>query len=132
MNPQDEEASMEEVRATTTATITEQKHAGMHYLSSFHNQRLSPQTTEEVPMVHEPPLGKVHRLPPTMFQHQSGILFDLSSSLSGRPKKLLLQEKLDAIFFETGEHYQGDLWDLSDFVPKWMKGMTHHAFVCLV
>lgn len=38
-----------------------------------------------------------------------------------RPK-LLLQEKLDASFHETGIFYQGDLWDLSDYIPQWMKG----------
>jgi hypothetical protein len=34
-----------------------------------------------------------------------------------------LQEKLDAIFLETGKPYTGDLWELSDYVPQWMKGM---------
>lgn len=34
-----------------------------------------------------------------------------------------LQEKLDAIFLATGKPYTGDLWELSDYVPQWMKGM---------
>ena len=123
MNPLDEKASMEGV-AVTTATMADHKHEVMDHLSSFHEQRLRPRPTGKVPMVHEPPLGQVHRLPHTIFQNKSGILRDLSSSLSSRSKKMLLQEKLDAIFFETGEHYQGDLWELSDFVPQWMKGMT--------
>jgi hypothetical protein len=37
-------------------------------------------------------------------------------------KRLLLQEKLDHIYQTTGQPYQGDLWDLSDFLSQWMKG----------
>ena len=33
-----------------------------------------------------------------------------------------LQDKLDRIYVETGRPFDGDLWDLSDFVPQWMKG----------
>lgn len=33
-----------------------------------------------------------------------------------------LQEKLDEIFLTTGQEYIGDLWELSDYIPDWMKG----------
>lgn len=33
----------------------------------------------------------------------------------------LLQEKLDQIYLETGKPYQGDLWEISDYIPQWMK-----------
>jgi hypothetical protein len=36
--------------------------------------------------------------------------------------KQKLQDKLDQIFLETGRPYQGDLWEISDYAPQWMKG----------
>jgi hypothetical protein len=34
-----------------------------------------------------------------------------------------LQEKLDQIYLDTGQSFDGDLWELSDYIPQWMKGM---------
>jgi hypothetical protein len=33
-----------------------------------------------------------------------------------------IQDKLDNIYISTGHSYDGDLWELSDYVPQWMKG----------
>ena len=105
-------------------------HAVIHHLASFRDQQSRPRTTEQMTIVNEPPLGKEYWLPPTVLQNQSGILLDLSLSSSNRSEKKLLQEKLDAIFLESGEPYQGDLWELSDFAPLWMKGVSQNAFLC--
>jgi hypothetical protein len=37
-------------------------------------------------------------------------------------QKQKLQDKLDNIYQTTGKPYQGDLWELSDYAPQWMKG----------
>lgn len=40
---------------------------------------------------------------------------------SSQSRKLKLQEKLDAILEKTGQPYDDDLWELSDYIPPWMK-----------
>jgi hypothetical protein len=38
------------------------------------------------------------------------------------PHQQKLQDKLDRVFLKTGRPYQGDLWEISDYAPQWMKG----------
>jgi hypothetical protein len=42
-------------------------------------------------------------------------------------QKQKLQDKLDNIYQTTGKPYQGDLWELSDYAPQWMKGESGWA-----
>ncbi len=37
-------------------------------------------------------------------------------------KRRKLQEKIDEIFVTTGQPYDGNLWEISDYMPQWMKG----------
>jgi hypothetical protein len=45
-----------------------------------------------------------------------------AENLSPTLPRQLLQEKLDQIHIETGKPFQGDLWEISDYIPQWMKG----------
>jgi hypothetical protein len=38
-----------------------------------------------------------------------------------------LQDKLDNVYISTGHSYDGDLWELSDYVPQWMKGKVPYC-----
>jgi hypothetical protein len=40
----------------------------------------------------------------------------------GTNEKKRLQTILDNIHIETGRPYSGDLWELSEYMPEWMKG----------
>ncbi len=37
-------------------------------------------------------------------------------------KRRKLQEKIDEIFVTTGQPYDGNLWEISDYMPQWMQG----------
>jgi hypothetical protein len=50
-----------------------------------------------------------------------------SKPVSGQ--KQLLQVKLDYAHASTGRSYQGDLWELSDYAPQWMKGEMDYSFL---
>ena len=41
---------------------------------------------------------------------------------SSSTDRLKLQEKLDKIYLETQQSFDGNLWELSDYIPQWMKG----------
>lgn len=42
-----------------------------------------------------------------------------------------LQTKLDNIHIETGKPYEGDLWEISEYVPIWMRGKRNvFAEIC--
>jgi hypothetical protein len=50
---------------------------------------------------------------------------DDSSNQNHRRQKL--QDKLDNVYISTGHSYDGDLWELSDYVPHWMKGKVPYC-----
>ena len=43
-------------------------------------------------------------------------------------KKQKLQDKLDNIYLTKGRPYQGELWEISDHTPQWMKGELDQYF----
>lgn len=49
---------------------------------------------------------------------------DIDTQVMPRKKKKL-QQKLDEVFLATGQAYQKDLWELSDYIPQWMKGKVN-------
>ena len=57
---------------------------------------------------------------------------DLAKAIVGSEdvgtKKQKLQDKLDNIYLTKGRPYQGELWEISDHTPQWMKGELDQYF----
>ena len=69
--------------------------------------------------------GSQHALSPPQVRVQNRVPSNEQQSTTRKeqPKRRRkLQEKLDDVFLTTGSPYQGDLWELSDYIPHWMKG----------
>lgn len=48
------------------------------------------------------------------------VALDTSPVVTNEKKRL--QTILDGIHIKTGQPYSGDLWEVSEYIPEWMKG----------
>lgn len=108
------------------------------HLESFRRVASSPalvlRPNASLPII-KPGTTKMYGKPENMLQaiNTAAANNDASKTLPVRPnndnlhlpmaRRRKLQEKLDEVYLETGRPYDGDLWELSDYIPQWMKGM---------
>jgi hypothetical protein len=107
-----------------------------HHLEGF-KKKLSPSSSSSSLRKSPPSLlqkttaGKVYGKPPNIQEaipveassHAVVVATPIGSAPQPTIARRKLQEKLDEIYLETGRSFDGDLWELSDYIPPWMKGM---------